>query len=207
MFFSLFLVSSVKADRKADDIIKKMQKKYKELKSLQADFEREVVWELAGETHKIKGSLYLTADDKYRVETEEQLVVTDGKTVWTFSHLQNYVLVDFLDKDKGGQLPKDILLQYSNLYDSEYLGEEKMDGNKVHVLKLKPRDEEELIVSMKVWVDADKLFTRKIEQIDINENINRYVVSNFRENVELSEALFRFEVPKGVEVVDMTEAE
>jgi outer membrane lipoprotein-sorting protein len=115
--------------------------------------------------------------------------------------------VDFLDKDKGGQLPKDILLQYSNLYDSEYLGEEKMDGNKVHVLKLKPRDEEELIVSMKVWVDADKLFTRKIEQIDINENINRYVVSNFRENVELSEALFRFEVPKGVEVVDMTEAE
>lgn len=203
----LLLASSAFADRKADDIIKKMQKKYKGLKSLQADFEREVVWELAGETRTVKGSLYLTSDDKYRIETDEQLVVTDGKKVWTFSHLQNYVLVDHLDKSKGGQLPRDILLQYANLYNSEYLGEEKLDGNKVYVLKLLPKDEEELIVSMKVWVDADKLYTRKIEQVDINENINRYMVSNVKENIELDDSLFYFVVPDGAEVVDMTEAE
>ena len=43
--------------KRAKEIIKKVQKKYKELQSLKADFEQEFTWQLAGETQTVKAVL------------------------------------------------------------------------------------------------------------------------------------------------------
>jgi len=187
------------------DIIKKVKEKYAGLTSLQAEFEQTFVWELAGESQTINGVIYLTQGNSYRVETDNQAVITDGKTVWTYSKESSHVIIDLLNKADENQLPKDLLFQYSEDYKPSIISEKKVDGVKIYVLDLQPKDKDSFITSMKIWVDSKTWFTTKIEQIDINNNINTYSVKNIRDDIELAEDLFKFEIPENTEIVDLRE--
>jgi len=191
----------------AKEIIKKVQKKYKELQSLKADFEQEFIWQLAGETQTVKGLLYLSTGNHYRIETDAQTIVTNGTTVWIYSEPDNQVIIDSMDKSEENSLPKDLLFQYSEEYNPELVGEEKLNGDKIYVLHLLPKDEDAFIRSMKIWVDASSWLTVKVEQVDINDNINTYIIGNIKENLQLEDSLFNFEIPEDCEVVDLRESQ
>lgn len=187
----------------AKEIIKKVQKKYRELRSLKADFEQEYVWELAGETRTVHGTLYLKSGDKYRIETENDVVVTDGKTVWTYSKANEQVIIDRLQSSDENPLPADLLFKYSEEYNPHFVAEEKLDGKKAFKLNLVPKDEEAFITSVQIWVDAKSWLTVKVRQVDINENVNTYFLRNAQQNIELEESLFNFQIPPETEVVDL----
>jgi len=205
--FVLFQANVSLAKKDGNEIIEKVRDKYKDLTSLKAEFTQTFVWELAGETQSVKGTLYVKGDKHYRIETEDQLVVTDGATVWTFSKKGEQVIIDLIDNSSGGQLPKDLLFQYAKDYKAKFLAEEKVDGHDTYALALEPKEEDALLHSMKIWVDKDDWFTRKIEQVDINENINTYTIKKIEENPELDASLFKFEIPEAVEVVDLRDAQ
>jgi len=193
--------------KRAKEIIKKVQKKYKELQSLKAEFEQEFIWQLAGETQTIKGLLYLSGGDHYRIETDTQTIISNGTTVWIYSELDNQVIIDSTDKSEENPLPKDLLFQYSEEYKPELAGEEKFNGEKTYVLNLLPKDEDAFITSMKIWVDASSWLTIKVEQVDINDNVNTYIIGNIKENLQLEDSLFNFEIPEDCEVVDLRESQ
>ncbi|MCH9006753.1 outer membrane lipoprotein carrier protein LolA [candidate division KSB1 bacterium] len=206
--FSLFLpINSPAFTKKGKDIIKEVKKKYDGLTSLQADFVQTFKWELVGEMQSVKGTIYLMAGNHYRIETEDQVVVTDGATVWTYSKRNQQVIVDLLDKSEESSLPKDLLFKYSEDYTPILLGEVMFDDRKTYQLNLIPKDEDAFIKSMKIWVDASNWFTTKIEQVDINDNVNTYILRNIRENIELDPTIFKFEIPEDAEVVDLRESE
>jgi chaperone LolA len=190
-------------EKRARDIIKKVNERYKKLKSLQADFEQTYTWDLAGETQTVSGTIYLNNANKYRIETDEQLVITDGKTVWSYTESDGHVIIDRLNNTQGNQLPKEILLQYSKEFEPDFVKEELIEGQKTYLLNLKPKEDEGLIISMKVWVDAKTWVTRKIEQIDLNDNTNTYIVRNIVEDPKLDPKLFEFEMPGDAEIVDL----
>ena len=75
------------------------------------------------------------------------------------------------------------------------------------MLKLLPKDEDAFITSMKIWVDASSWLTIKVEQVDINDNINTYIIGNIKENLQLDDTLFNFEIPPDSEVVDLRESQ
>jgi chaperone LolA len=189
--------------KRGREIIEKVNDKYKKMDSLKAEFEQTYTWDLAGETQTVSGTLYLTESNKYRIETNEQLVVTDGETVWSYSNSDKHVIIDLLKNSQGSQLPKEILLQYSKEFEPDFIKEEKIEGRKTYLLDLKPKEDQGLIISMKVWIDASSWITRKIEQIDLNDNRNTYIVRNIVENPELEPGLFRFEMPSDAEIVDL----
>ncbi len=185
------------------EIIKKVKKKYQELRSLKADFEQEYVWELAGETRTVQGTLYLKSGDKYRIETENDVIVTDGKTVWTYSKANEQVIIDSLQSSDENPLPKDLLFKYSEEYNPHFVAEEKLYGKKAFKLNLVPKDEEAFVKSIQIWVDANSWLTVKVQQVDINDNVNTYFLRNAQQNVELEESLFNFQIPPETEVVDL----
>ena len=202
--FCLFVsVAQLTFAQNAKDILKNVKKKYEELQSLKADFEQEYVWELAGETQKLKGTLYLVAGNLYRIETDNQVLVTNGKTVWTFSKENNQVIIDHLKTTEENPLPKDLLFKYSEEYTPHLVGQEKIDGKVTHVLNLVPRDKDAFVKSMKIWVDASLWLTVRIEQKDINDNLNTYSVRNIQENIKLDPNFFNFKIPEKAEVVDL----
>jgi len=195
--------AAVTDGKDAKEIIKNVKEKYNKVESLQADFEQIFSWELAGETQKVDGTLYLNANNHYRIETETQVIVTDGTNVWTYSKGDNQVIIDLLRQSEENPLPKDLLFKYSEEYKPHYVGEETVGGKKTYLLNLIPKEEDALITSMKIWVDASDWYTIKIEQTDINENVNTYQISNIRENISLEPSLFKFQIPEEAEVVDL----
>lgn len=197
-------LGSAGADAKdAKEIIKNVKEKYNKVQSLKADFEQIFSWELAGETQKVNGTLYLNSQNNYRIETENQLIVTDGTNVWIYSKGDGQVIIDLLRQSEENPLPKDLLFKYSEEYKPHYVGEETLDGEKTYVLNLIPKEEDALITSMQIWVDASDWYTVKIMQTDINENVNTYQISNIEENIALEPSLFKFEIPDEAEVVDL----
>ncbi len=186
----------------AKDIVKKVKEKYDNLRSLQADFEQVFVWDLAGETQTVAGKIYLNQGNRYRIETESQAIVTDGLTVWTYSKERAQVIVDQTEKS-ADNLPRNLLFRYSEDYRPILRGEETLEGRKTYVVYLEPKNDEGLVKSMTIWVDASTWLTRKMEQVDINENRNTYIVRNVEENVQLDPALFTFVPTDDMEVVDL----
>ncbi|MFQ5824634.1 MAG: outer membrane lipoprotein chaperone LolA [bacterium] len=202
-FSFYFLPELIASSVRAKDIIKKVKQKYESLESLKADFEQVYSWELAGETQTLKGTIFLKSGNNYRIETESQIIVTDGKTVWTYSESNQQVIIDLLTKSEENPLPKDLLFKYSEDFTPHLVGEEKIEGKKTYLLNLVPKDEEAFIKSMKIWVEASSWLTIKIEQIDINDNVNTYYVRNVKQNIQLDDSLFTFEIPPDTEVVDL----
>lgn len=203
-FFTFHLLPELNAaPLRAKDIVKKVKQKYESLESLKADFEQVYNWVLAGETQTLKGTIFLKSGNKYRIETEGQIIVTDGKTVWTYSETNQQVIIDLLSKSGENPLPKDLLFRYSEEYIPHLAAEEKLDGKKTYILNLVPKDKEAFIKSMKIWVDASSWLTVKIEQVDINDNINTYHVRNIEQNIQLDTSLFTLKIPPDTEVVDL----
>ncbi len=195
------------AGKNAKDIVKKVQEKYNKLQSLQAEFKQDFKWELAGQTQSVSGKVYVNQGNQYRIETDTQEIITDGSTVWTFSKKSEQVIIDRLEEGQEGQLPKDLLFKYAEDYQPVYIGEEEIDGHKTYVLNLIPKKEDALVKSMKIWVDSDDWYTRKIEQTDINDNVNTYLVTNIQENVKFEPSLFTFDVREEYEVVDLRQTQ
>ena len=147
--------------------------------------------------------LYLKSGDKYRIETENDVIVTDGRTVWTYSKANEQVIIDHLQSSDENPLPKDLLFKYSEEYNPHFVAEEKLDGKKAFKLNLVPKDEEAFVKSIQIWVDANSWLTVKVQQVDINDNVNTYFLRNAQQNVELEESLFNFQIPPETEVVDL----
>jgi len=202
-----FSQSALALGMSGKDIIKKVKQRYQTLKTLQANFEQVFHWELAGETQTVKGAISLMNGNHYRIRTGSQEIVTDGETVWTYSKKDGQVIIDRLGHANEGQLPKDLLFRYSEDYKPKLLREEKRDGHRIYVLALIPNDEEAFIKSMKIWVNGDTWLTGRIEQVDINDNVNTYIISNIQDDIDLSPDVFQFKIPKDAEVVDLRESE
>lgn len=201
--FLFFFATIATAQEKAEDIVNKIRQTYEKLESLKGDFEQEFIWSLAGETQTLNGTLYLKKGDRYRVETPNQMIITDGKTVWTYSLDKNQVFVDNLEKSKDNPLPRDLIIKYTHDFKPKLLRSEKLGEADCHVLALTPRDENSFIRSVTVWIDKSTWLAARIEQVDINDNKTAYALKNVRRNVALADGLFTFNIPTDAEVVDM----
>ncbi len=204
LFTILFALSPAAfAQENANKILGKVRATYDALESLSADFEKEYTWALAGETQSLSGKLYLKKGDRYRIETEMQTIVTDGKTVWTYAPEKAQVFVDDMEKSKENPLPRDLLIQYTNDFKAQYLRSDKLGEVECHVLLLTARDEEAFAQSVIVWVDKKTFVALQIEQRDLNDNITVYRLQNLALNAKLADQLFTFAAPQDTEVIDL----
>ena len=191
------------AQENPDKILKKVRENYEKLESLTADFEKNYTWTQVGETQTLSGKIYLKRGDRYRVETGLQTIVTDGKTVWTYTPSKQQVYLDKMEGSHENPLPRELLAKYATDYRARYLRKDVLDGVSCHVILLTPRDENAFVESVTVWVDANQWLTVQVEQVDLNENLTVYKMSNLALNEKLSDHLFSFEIPKDVEIIDL----
>ncbi len=201
-FMSFALCSLLYAQEDAGKIMSKVRATYENLQSLTADFEKDYTWALAGETQTLAGKLYLKKGDRYRIETELQTIVTDGKTVWTYSPEKSQVFVDRLEKSEENPLPRDLLVKYTNEFKPKYLRSETRNGRECHVVQLDARNEDAFARSVTVWVDKKNFVAVQIEQRDLTDNLTTYRLKNFALNPPVNDQLFTFAIPDNIEVID-----
>jgi chaperone LolA len=191
------------AEKESEEIIKKLKDRYNKLESFVADYNQTFHWKLADNVHQQSGKIWLKGKDKFKIETEDQLIISDGKTIWTYSRFNNQVIIDNVNKSEEVSLPGDLFLKYSEQYNSDYVRNEKIDDEDCYLINLKAKTEDIFIKSMRIWISRKKSIPMKIEQIDINGNVNTYLLKNINIDEKLNDNFFVFKVIDTVEVIDM----
>lgn len=193
----------VHADDPAQEALERVKKKYEQMDDAEVRFSQKAKFPLAKLEQEMTGTLLFKKTNKYRVEFEGQLIVTNGETVWSYSEQNNQVLIDKFKLNDRSFSPERVLTASPEDYMATLVGREKAPKGEAIVLKLIPRDPSSLLKSMKLWVhDADWLIHR-VELLDQHGKETTYKVFSFKTNVHVADSSFVYHVPPGVEVVDL----
>ncbi len=189
---------------KANEIITKVKETYENLKTFRAEFTQTSHWKLADNVHVQKGTIWLKGKEKFKIEMEDQAITSNGKIIWTFSQFNNQVIIENVRKTgEEVTLPKNIFLNYSEQYHAKYLQNDKIDNQDCHLLELQSKTEDVFIKYMKIWINTKLLVPIKIEQVDLNNNTNIYVLQNIIINKPIADDFFNFKIPESIEIIDM----
>ncbi|MDZ7369960.1 MAG: outer membrane lipoprotein carrier protein LolA [candidate division KSB1 bacterium] len=189
------------ADVETDNFLRSVQKSYQSLKSVCAEFTQTFHWKLTGEVQTISGRVCSLDGNQFRIETPEQLIVTNGKVLWTYTKANNQVVID---RPENATSDNPFIKEFLDKYLTEYTAQPApSDAEGVRCVLMKAKSEDQYVTCMKLWIDEKSRLIRKIEQTDVNDNITLFEVKNIDTSVKLTPRDFSFSPPEGADVIDM----
>ncbi len=189
----------------SEKLAAEVEQKYRSLKDLSMDFTRNLKSEIFETQRETKGKMYLKNPDKFRIETKEEVIVTDGKFLWNYSEQNEQVIKSRLDKSKNIFKPNQYLSNFRKEYKTELGDGEKIDKIECYKLVLTPKEEDLFITKMTIWIDKKSLLARKLEYRDSNDNQITLLLDKIKINKGLKDSKFVFKASEGVEEIDLTE--
>lgn len=200
----VFLFSSVRgADMDPQKIIQNVEKNISSGKILSLTFQETYTWALTGEENMLTGQMLLGKGDQFRITTDDQIIVSDGQTLWTYSKSANRVLVDKVAESEEALLPRQIFFRYTKDFHARLEGEVEIANKKCYIIFFQAENKDVFVPSVRVWVDEDVWLPVKIEQTDLNENKSTYLLNQIQMTDDAPAGSFRFEIPEGAEVIHM----
>lgn len=168
------------------------------LGTLQAQFEQSVLGDDTHEATHFQGMFYLRRPGQFRwdyTEPYEQLIVADGERVWVYDSELEQVSHRSQKEALNGtpaQLLSDTESVERNFEVIDIGTREEMEW-----LKLIPRDKESQFVRILLAFKGKEL--RRMEMADQFGQITHFQFNKIQRNLELSDKLFVFEAPEGVD--------
>ncbi len=131
-------------------------------------------------------------------EPEPKLFVSDGRTFYFYVPAEKQVIVS--EQDEQRSLAARLLSGRGGLADEFTVSLDSPQQEGVLRLKLVPRQEQPDL--QRAWIEMEPSGRiRSIQLDDVQGNRTSFRFDAIRENTGLKDDLFRFEVPKGVEVI------
>lgn len=192
----LMLVMSTSYAETAADIL---QKKLNGIKTMKASF-RQVVKAKQRVLSRSKGSMALARPGRFRWDTKDpmaQLVVADGKKMWVYDVDLEQVTVKKQEKSLGGTAAL-FLSGYDDTVARDYEVKQISQGN-AEGFDMKAREHKAGFQRVKMFFKGDEL--RGLELYDQLGQVTKVDLNQVKINPKLSESLFQFKPPKGVDVV------
>ncbi|ABR55720.1 conserved hypothetical protein [Methanococcus aeolicus Nankai-3] len=182
----------------ADQISQKMQEKYDSINDMSCNMVMTV--DVNGKPEKIEYTYKYKKPNKSFIENDEFLMASDGKTFYMYDKNKNeYMTMDAPKQQNNnyGEMIKSIL----EMYNPEYVGEEKISNGDCYILKLTTKNKTGTIASstgnMKIWVDKEYWQPIKIE---FNGGTIEY--QNVKYNTGLDDSIFTITPPKGAKLMN-----
>ncbi len=235
VIISIFLITGLcigiglaqaEIDQKTSQLIAELEAKAEAINSYLADSTMNM--EMIGQKMVYTGTLAFKKPNKSRLEMNtklgsmdmKQIIVSDGKTVWTYQ--PNMKIVQKMDLDKiiaetgndNKQKNGDPSDPFQNLdRDSiTYIRTDKIDGKDVYIFKGYPRmtagAENAPFVpdNIEIGLNADSGMLGKMVMFNKEgKEMMSQTYSNIRLNIDIPDSKFEFTPPEGVQVMDMTE--
>jgi outer membrane lipoprotein carrier protein len=191
--------------RSADQIVDSLQKNYDATVDFVADFRQETEVKTLNRKLKASGKLYFKRPGKMLWRYEEpkgQLVLADGKNLYFYQPEQNQVIKSPLKNAFRSDIPLSFLLGLGNLK-KDFNATLKGTEQNQYVLRLEPKNElggfsEVLVAVGRSTSDIDWVSVQ-----DAASNVTTIRFSGMRKGVGVQESLFRFQVPDGVDIVEL----
>lgn len=190
-------------DTKAVDILNAVSKKTKSYESIKIDFSYKMENKSENINENLKGTVIIKGD-KYRLEFMGQVVISDGKTAWSYNEEANEVQISNVDPDDEQSNPAKILTSYDKNFKAKFIKEAVENGRTVQTIDLVPIKGKSFY-KMRLTIDKAKQQIISVIQFEKNNTIFTYTVKTLLTNVPVNDTMFTFSKSKypGVEINDL----
>ncbi|MGX2947234.1 outer membrane lipoprotein chaperone LolA [Frederiksenia canicola] len=192
---SLFTLSQVAfADAQA---VTELQRRLDLVDKYNADFDQTVRSSKGKEIQKGKGKFRVKRPNLFHLETlrpQENTIVSDGETLWFYDPFVSQVTANWV-KDAVNNTPFVLLTSNDKNHWDKYDVTQNAD-----TFILKPKSKQSSIKQFDVRIDSNGLM-KGFSTIERDGQSNLYVLRNIS-NAHIPTEMFKFTVPKGVELDD-----
>ena len=199
-FFRFLMVMSLCAPLSAMSADDPLQRFFKDVHSYQATFKQVVLDEGLNTLQESSGTLWIERPDRFRWDYEipfKQHIVGDGKQIWVYDEELQQVTVRPM-KGALGYTPAILLAGGGKLTDNFTVKKLAKQG-KLQWMEMIPKKNDGGFEDIRLGFEGNLL--RQLEMIDGFGQTTRITMSNNRENSKISDSLFHFTPPKGVDVI------
>ena len=202
---SLNFISYSQYDKKALAILEAMSAKYKSFTAFKANIVYSLVNESEGVNENFSGEITIKGD-KFFLVMDEQTVITDGNTVWTYLSDVNEVNIDNYNPDNGDISPSMIYTAYQSGYKYLFLEEISTGSNVYEIVDLVPEDaKNNQYFKVRMEISKNDRTLKSWTMFDKSGNSYKYNITKFDPSLDPSDSFFVFDVTKykDIEVIDL----
>ena len=192
-------------DKKAEDILNGVSKKYKSYKSVKATFV--ITMENAKDKSKDvqKGTICLKGN-KYKLNVAGQDVISDGKTRWTYVKDANEIQIDNQKTDENSITPSNIFTMYEKGFLFKFMGEQNEKGMTYQLVELIPVDpKKKNFFKVKLTINKNDKFIVSAKLFDKNGGVQTISVDKMTPDGCPDDSIYSFNQQKypGAEIIDL----
>jgi outer membrane lipoprotein carrier protein len=191
----------------ADEILRRVDRTYTGVRSMEADFVQHLSVPLLRTTQRSEGKLYQRRPDRFLMRFTDpagDILVADGRHFWMYNPSVDRTQVirgRLAEGSSQVDLQQQFLSNPTERFAATLNGTETLQGRPTHVLTLVPRGASQY-KQIRIWVDQQDNLVRRFEMTEENESVRRIELSNLRLNVNLPDSLFQFTPPAGTQIFD-----
>ncbi len=187
----LFSFTQIFADYDKDSLLEALKKKYGTMKTVSA--------KIINKKDKIEAVMKAAKGNKYRVETDNRVLVSDGETVWNYTKSEKKVIISSMQSYELKQSLDYVFFTF--LYD--FSPTDFSVDDRAYRLELSfNKSMNTMIDKLFLVVDKKTLLIRTI-QMQSGYSVQTWDIENLKINPKFNKNTFKFKVPEGVEVLDL----
>jgi outer membrane lipoprotein carrier protein len=185
------------------DIVKSLQARYDTTAGFRADFQQEVASATLGQKVQAHGSVVFKKPGRMRWEFVEpkQTLVSDGKYFWFYQPTENQVIKTPFQQAFTSNTPTSFLLGVGRL-DKDFTVSIASETADVYQLHLVPKQDPEAIGLLDLTVNAKTFDIQQAVVTDPLGNVTRLQLFHIDRTTPITDELFHFSIPPGVDVVE-----
>ena len=184
------------AAQSPDAVARELQRRYGRVSSLQATFVQTSGGQRMNGTIAVRGNAF-------RLDLDEQVLVTDGRTMWSYTQDDRQVVIQDYDERQVGFSVGQLFTDYLRVFRATGATKATIAGVQYDVLSLRPRASGSSVRDATLYVRSSDAVPTRVRVHDRNGGTLQFDVSNVRLNRTLAPSTFRFDAPRGTEVVDL----
>jgi len=191
-------------DPKALEILEAMSEKYKNLTSFEANLTSSLTNDTDGIHEEFTGKITVKGD-MFKLIIDDQEIINNGTTVWTYLPSAKEVNIDNVDPDTDEMNPSKFYIMYKKGYKYLYLEDQTDGGVLCEVVDLVPEKKDAQYFKIRMNIAKKDKSIQSWTMFDKSGNRYKYSISKFAPNVKVTDAFFSFDPKKypGVEVIDL----
>jgi len=197
-------VSYSQYDPKALEILEAMSKKYKAITAFEANLTSGMTNETEGVNEEFKGKITVKGD-KFRLLLDDQEIINNGTTVWTYLPSAKEVNIDNFDPGSDDVNPTKIFEMYKKGFKYLYLADKTEGGVVCEEIDLVPEKKDAQYFKIKMMIVKKDKSIQSWTMFDKAGNRYKYTITKFTANVKVDDSFFTFDPKKypGIEVIDL----
>jgi len=191
------------SNKEAEKLVKEVINKLSSYDNFMADLSYTMINNEMNINEKKIGKIFVSGD-KYRVEMDGQIIISDGESIWTYLVDSEEVMMSNAADSEDDLSPTKILTTYDDNYKSSFDNDKKYKNSNIKKIDLKA-NEDKGFQQLSLVINDKDLSLESFSIYDMNGSVFTYHIIDLKPNLELPADTFTFDRSKypDVELIDM----